>query len=112
MAGDGARPVVYLCSPWAGEMARHLAYARRALADSLRRGEAPVAVHLLYPQVLDDGCAGQRGPALEAGLAVLARAERVALYRDLGVSPGMMAEAERALALGIPVETRLVGEAP
>ena len=32
----------------------HVQYALRCLADSLSRGEAPIASHLLYTQVLDD----------------------------------------------------------
>ena len=64
---------VVLESPYAGDVAGNIAYARRALADSLARGEAPIAAHLLHTQVLDDedlgtsargasgpGCAGSR----------------------------------------------------
>jgi hypothetical protein len=46
--------LVIIESPYAGDPDGNLAYARAALADSLARGEAPFASHLLYPQVLDD----------------------------------------------------------
>ena len=48
--------LVILESPFAGDVKRNTAYARAALRDSLLRGEAPIASHLLYTQdgVLDD----------------------------------------------------------
>jgi hypothetical protein len=46
--------LVILESPFAGDVERNTLYARHALKDSLMRGEAPIASHLLYPQVLDD----------------------------------------------------------
>ena len=39
-------------SPYAGDVAANVEYARAAVADCLRRGEAPFASHLLY--TLDD----------------------------------------------------------
>lgn len=45
---------VQLESPYAGDVARNRMYARRAMLDCLRHGEAPFASHLLYTQVLDD----------------------------------------------------------
>jgi hypothetical protein len=41
---------VILESPFAGDVERNLRYARAALRDSLHRGEAPLASHLLYTQ--------------------------------------------------------------
>ena len=37
----------FLESPYAGDVAANVAYARRCLADSVARGEAPLATHLL-----------------------------------------------------------------
>lgn len=62
---------VIIESPYAAAnghtVAKHEEYARRCVADSLARGEAPFAGHLLYtqPGVLDDTNSKQRklGPA-------------------------------------------------
>ena len=35
-------------SPYAGRVEENVAYARAAVRDSLLRGEAPIASHLLY----------------------------------------------------------------
>ena len=41
---------VILESPYAGDIERNVAYARMAVRDSLAKGEAPIASHLLYTQ--------------------------------------------------------------
>ena len=41
--------LVVVESPYAGNVASNVQYARRCLADSLWRGEYPIASHLLYP---------------------------------------------------------------
>jgi hypothetical protein len=42
--------LVILESPYAGDVAANTAYARACVRDSLSRGEAPLASHLLYTQ--------------------------------------------------------------
>jgi len=81
--------LVILESPYAGNITANLAYARAAMLDSLRRGEAPFASHLLYTQLLDDSNPTERTLGIKAGQAWLLRAEAVAVYQDLGISPGM-----------------------
>ena len=98
--------LVIIESPYAGDVERNKAYAQAALLDCLRRGEAPLASHLLYTQVLDDTKPEERSLGVEAGLAWGAQAALVAVYEDFGVSPGMALGVERALAAGRPVEYR------
>lgn len=83
---------VVIESPYAGDVEANVAYARRCVLDSLRRGEAPFASHLLYtqPGILDDLVAEERTLGIDAGLAWGAAAELVAVYIDRGVSPGMI----------------------
>lgn len=106
---------VILESPYAGatlnEVARHEQYARLAMLDSLQRGEAPMASHLLYTLVLDDTDPEQREAGIKAGLAWGPAAEATVVYIDLGVSPGMERGIRRAEAEGRYVERRsIVGE--
>lgn len=63
-----------------------MTYAREALRDSLLRGEAPIASHLLYTQkgVLDDRIREERGLGIAAGLA-WGVAEMTVVYADLGI---------------------------
>lgn len=98
--------LVMVESPLAGNYARNTAYAKDCLMDSLRRGESPFAMHLLYPQVLDDTMHEEREQGIAAGLAWSAKAELVAVYVDLGISSGMHRAIVRANERGIPVENR------
>jgi hypothetical protein len=100
---------VILESPYAGDVDRNVAYARRALLDSLKRGESPLASHLIYTQVLDDLVAEQRTLGLSAGHAWISVAEAMVCYVDHGVSRGMQAAIEAAEHAGIPVERRTIG---
>jgi hypothetical protein len=101
-------PLVIIESPYAGNILANERYARAAMADSLHRGEAPYASHLLYtqPGVLDDEIPGERKLGMEAGFAWGEMADITAVYDDLGMSAGMVAGVERALAAGRPVERR------
>ena len=61
------------------------------MADCLRRGEAPLASHLLYTQqdVLRDEVEEERAMGIAAGLQWGAICDYVVVYTDLGVSKGM-----------------------
>ena len=93
---------VILESPFAADTAEkvqeNIDYARACLKDSLLRGEAPMASHLLYtqPGVLDDTVAAERRLGIEAGLSWGALAEHTVVYTDLGITDGMRAGIQRA----------------
>ena len=102
--------LVIIESPYAGDTERNVAYARAAVRDSLLRGEAPVASHLLYtqPGILDDADPGERRHGIDAGLAWRRVAEATVAYVDLGYSSGMRYGIDRAIEAGDPVETRTI----
>jgi len=101
--------LVILESPFAGDVERNILYARRALKDSLLRGEAPIASHLLYPQVLDDHIPSERQMGIDAGLAWRNVAEATIVYHDYGISPGMEYGIRRAMEKRITIEYRTIG---
>lgn len=100
---------VIIESPYAGDVQKNLEYARDCLRDSLSRGEAPLASHLLYTQVLDDLIPEQRKNGIEAGLSWFPAAELIAFYIDRGVSSGMTGAMERARNHGLVLELRRLG---
>jgi hypothetical protein len=81
-------------------------YARACLKDALSRGEAPLASHLLYTQVLDDQDQEERRWGIAAGLAWLQHADASVVYMDRGISPGMNHGIKAAKQAGVPVEYR------
>lgn len=89
-------PLVIIESPYAGDVEENTAYARAAMRDSLNRGEAPIASHLLYtqPGILRDELPDERQWGIDAGLAWRAVADLAAFYVDRGWSGGMLAARE------------------
>lgn len=98
----GRGQLVVIESPYAGDVIQNVRYARLAMADALRRGEAPLASHLLYtqPEVLDDAVPAERQRGIDAGVAWAAHADLVVFYVDLGWSSGMCRGQERAVRAG------------
>lgn len=81
-------------------------YARRCLRDCLARGESPIASHLLYTQVLDDGDEQERQWGIDAGLAWGEVADGWVVYVDRDISRGMRYGIAAAKAAGKPIEYR------
>lgn len=100
--------LVILESPFAGDVERNIEYARACVRDSLLRGEAPIASHLLYtqPGILDDTIPAERQHGIDAGLAWRAVADGSVVYTDLGITRGMQYGIEAAIAAGRTVEYR------
>jgi hypothetical protein len=110
--GERTYRLVIIESRYAGDIDRNVAYARQALKHSLDRGEAPIASHLLYPQVLDDNDPAQREQGIAAGLAwrrVVIADTKAALRFERMRSPFSMMERE---AVGIPVTRRFEAYEP
>ena len=78
------------------------------MRDSLERGEAPFASHLLYtqPGILNDNIPEERRRGINAGLAWGMKAERTVVYVDRGITPGMALGIKAAKEAGRPIEYR------
>ena len=100
--------LVMIESPLRGDYARNRSYARACLRDSLLRGEAPFAMHLLYAQdgILDVSLLTERDLGIKAGLAWAHKADLVAVYTDLGITEEMGIAIAKADERRIPVEYR------
>ena len=48
------RPIVYICSPYAGDVEANVENARRYSRFAVDAGYIPIAPHLLFPQFLSD----------------------------------------------------------
>lgn len=93
------------------QVARNERYAERALLDCLRRGESPIASHLLFTRagVLNDTLAEERSLGMRAGHSWIKKADCVVSYRDYGQSDGMRAGEAQAIKQRIPIEYRYIG---
>jgi len=101
---------VILESPYAGNVARNVAYARQCVRDSLLRWESPLASHLLYTQegILDDGDPDERILGIAAGREWISRAEAMVVCHDYGISEEMRIAINHARCTGLPVVFRRI----
>lgn len=99
---------VILESPFAGDVKKNLTYGRACVRDSLARGEAPIASHLLYtqPGILRDENPEERAWGIEAGLAWGEVASATVIYIDHGITKGMHYGIKAAHENNRPVEYR------
>ena len=89
------RPLVYVCSPYSGDVEHNTRNARRFSRFAAMRGYIPITPHLLYPQFLDDNKPDERDLGLLFGNALLDRCAEVWVF-GAHVSRGMAAEIDRA----------------
>lgn len=94
--------LVYIASPYAGDVEGNVAFAKAACRYAAAKGYTPVAVHLMYPQFLDDRVPKEREAGLKMGRRVLAVCEEIWLCGER-MSAGMKAEEAEAKRLGIPI---------
>jgi hypothetical protein len=98
--------LVIIESPYMGSVERNIAYAQQCMGDSLKRGEAPFASHLLYTQILDDTIPQQRMMGMQRAFEWYRCADLMAVYTDRGISSGMQKGMEVAEQLKIKIEYR------
>ena len=89
------RPVVYICSRYAGNTERNSAKARKYCAFAVRRGYIPFAPHLLFPQFLNDRDKHDRKLALDFGLQFIDRCDELWVFGK-EMSAGMKGEKDKA----------------
>ena len=102
--------LVVIESPFAGDLDRNVIYAQRALRDSIYRNEAPIASHLLYPQVLNECNEKERTLGINLGFEWWIAKPLIAIYIDYGVTPGMEKAIHLAKELKLDITEREIGE--
>ena len=104
MAAVRRRPLVYICSRYAGNTELNVFRAIGFCRYAVRCGMIPVASHLLYPQILEDSVPAQRELGLQFGLALLDRCSEIWVFNEnRELSEGMRLEIGYARKKGIPV---------
>jgi hypothetical protein len=97
------RPMVYICSPFAGDEAGNIERARQFCKFAVRQGTIPFAPHLLYPQFMSDSNPADRELALLFGIVWLCKMDAVWVFGTT-ISPGMKREIAKARSKGIPIK--------
>ena len=94
-AARAYRPMVYVCSPFSGDVEKNVANARRYSRFAVERGYIPIAPHLLFPQFLNDKNPLERELGLHFGNALMSYCSEVWVFGET-ISAGMDAEIRRA----------------
>ena len=94
-AAKAFRPLVYICSPYSGDIENNIKSARRYSRFAVDMGYIPITPHLLYPQFLDDSNPAERSLGLLFGNVLMSKCAEVWVFGSY-ISPGMDAEIERA----------------
>ena len=89
------RPIVYICSPYSGDVENNIAAARRYSRFAVEQGYIPIAPHLLFPQFLNDNSYRERQLGLFFGNAIMSKCSEVWVFGDT-ITSGMEEEIERA----------------
>jgi len=89
------RPIVYICSPYAGDIDKNVKAAKDYSRFAVDRGYIPITPHLLFPQFLDDNDPKERQLGLFFGNALMSKCSEVWVFGGY-ISAGMEAEIKRA----------------
>ena len=77
------RPIVFICSPYAGDIPANTEAARRYSRFAVNAGRLPIAPHLLFPQFMDDADPVERELELVFGNAMMSKCSEVWVFGDL-----------------------------
>lgn len=89
------RPIVYVCSPFSGDVVGNIEKARRYCRFAVDEGYIPIAPHLLFPQFLNDDKQVERELGLHFGNVLMSHCSEVWVFGD-SISDGMAEEIKRA----------------
>lgn len=93
--------LLYVCSPYRGEIRRNKEYARELTKAAINSGFAPVTVHLYLTEVLDDNKPEERSRGMAAGQDILKQCSYILLGEKYGISEGMKEEIMLAALKGL-----------
>ena len=92
-AAAAYRPLVYICSPYAGDIEKNTYRARAFSRFAVEKKYIPNAPHLLCPQYLNEET--ERWLGLKMGIVFMGKCEEIWVFGDL-ISEGMAAEIDKA----------------
>ncbi len=89
------KPLVYICSPYSGDVRSNTKKARRYSRFAIENRAIPLTPHLLFPQFLDDANPAERELAMRMNMVLLGKCSELWVFGG-SISQGMAAEIARA----------------
>lgn len=81
--------LVYICSPYRGDIKRNKEYARYLTRVALDNGFVPVTVHLYLTEVTNEDDPAEREKGMAAGMEILKHCKYILIGDKYGISSGM-----------------------
>ena len=95
-AAAAYRPLVYICSPYAGDIEKNTYRARAFSRFAVEKKYIPIAPHLLCPQYLNEET--ERWLGLKMGIVFMGKCEEIWVFGDV-ISEGMASEIDKAKSM-------------
>lgn len=89
------KPLIYICSPYSGNVDRNVKRARVFCRFALEKNCIPIALHLLFPQFMNDDIPQERELAMLMNIVLLGKCNELWVFGER-VSKGMKVEIQRA----------------
>lgn len=89
------RPIVYICSPYSGNVNRNIEMARKYCRFAVDKHYLPIAPHLLFTQFMDDTIPEERETAIFMNFVLMSKCVEMWVFGDV-ISKGMQSEINRA----------------
>lgn len=96
------RPLVYVCSPFSGDIEGNTENARRYSKFAVDCGCIPITPHLFFPQFMDDTDPTERELAIIMDLILLTKCTELWVFGKT-ISKGMKKEIDKAKMKNMPI---------
>lgn len=96
------RPIVYICSPFSGDIEGNTEKARKYCKFAVNCGCIPIAPHLFFPQFMSDDDPKERNLAIFMDIVLLSKCAELWVFGET-VSKGMSMEIEKAKRKNQPI---------
>lgn len=89
------RPIVYICSPYSGNVERNLEMARKYSRFAVDQHCLPISPHIYFTQFMNDNIPDERETALFMNLVLMSKCAELWVFGE-AISTGMKSEINRA----------------
>lgn len=96
------RPLVYICSPYRGDVTANTRRAQKYSKYAVDMGYIPLALHLLFPQFLNDNDPYERELGLFFGIVLLSKCDELWVF-GREITDGMKQEIAYAKRKNKPI---------
>lgn len=89
------RPVVYICSPYAGDIEKNTENARKYSRFAVDSHCLPITPHIYFTQFMDDTIPEERDTAIFMNWVLMSKCAELWVFGEI-ISAGMQSEIDRA----------------